>query len=50
MNTAGAKLAGHMYATPAHMSLWLLFLWGADCARQDWKSLFERGPPVLGNF
>ena len=49
MGTADAKLAGHMYATPAHMYLWLLFLWGADCARQDRKSLFERGPPVLGN-
>ena len=50
MGTADAKLAGHMYAIPAHMSLWLLFLWGVGCARQDWKSLFERGPPVLGNF
>ena len=46
---ADAKLAGHMYATPAYMYLWLPFVWGAGCARQDRKSLFERGPPVLGN-
>ena len=47
---ADAKLAGHMSAIPAYMSLWLPFVWGAGCARQDWKSLFERSPPVLGNF
>ena len=47
---ADAKLAGHMYATPAYMYLWLPILSDAGCARQDRKSLFERGPPVLGNF
>ena len=47
---ADAKLAGYMYAIPAYMVLWLPFVWGAGCARQDRKSLFERGPPVLGNF
>ena len=50
MGTADAKLAGYMYATPGYMSLYLSFLYGAGCARQDRKSLFERGPPVLGNF
>ena len=50
MNTVDAKLADHMYATPGHMSLWLPFLYDAGCARQDRISLFERGPPVLGNF
>ena len=29
---------------------WVPFVCGAGCARQDRKSLFERGPPVLGNF
>ena len=50
VRAADAKLAGHMHASPAHMYLSLLFLWGAGCARQDRKSLFRRGPPVLGNF
>ena len=50
MGTADAKLAGHMFATPAYRSLWLPFLYDAGCARQDRTSLFERGPPVLGNF
>ena len=50
VGTADAKLAGHMSAIPAYMSLWLPFVRGAVCARQDWKSLFGRGPPVLGNF
>ena len=50
VGTADAKLAGHMSAIPAYMFLWLPFVWGAGCARQDRKSLFERGPPVLGNF
>ena len=51
MGMADARRAGHMYATPAYMFLWLPFVWGADCARQDRKSFFfERGPPVLGNF
>ena len=50
VRAADAKFAGYMYATPAYMFLWLPFLWDADCARQDRKSLFERGPPVLGNF
>ena len=50
MGTADAKLADHMYASPAYMFLWLPFLWGGDCTRQGRKSLFERGPPVQGNF
>ena len=50
VRAADAKLAGHMYATPAYMYLWLPILSDAGCARQDRKSLFERGPPVLGNF
>ena len=50
MGTADAKLTGHMNATPTYMLLLLPFLWGADCARQDRKTLFERGPPVLGNL
>ena len=50
MGTADASRAGHMYATPAYKFLWLPFLGGAGCARQDRTSLFERGPPVLGNF
>ena len=50
MGTADAKFTGHMYATPTYMLLWLPFLWGADCARQDRKSLFERGPPGLGKY
>ena len=29
--------------------MWLMFLKDSGCARQDRKSLFERGPPVLGN-
>ena len=39
-----------MYATAAYMFLWLPFVWGAGCARQDRKVFFGRGPPVLGNF
>ena len=50
MGTADAKLAGHMYAIPTYMFLWLPVLSDAGCARQDLKSLFERGPPVLGDF
>ena len=50
VRAADAKLEGHMYAIPAYIFLWLLFLWGAGCARQGRKSLFEKGPPVLGNF
>ena len=50
MNTADARRAGHMCATATYMLLWLPFLYDAGCARQDRKSLFERGPPVLGNF
>ena len=50
VRAADAKLAGHMSAIPAYMSLWLPFVRGAVCARQDRISLFERGPPVLGNF
>ena len=45
-----AKLAGHMSAIPAYMSLWLPFVRGAVCALQDRICLFERGPPVLGNL
>ena len=50
VRAADAKLTGHMHASPAYMFLWLPFVWGAGCARQDRKSLFERDPPVLGNF
>ena len=50
VNTVDAKLAGNMYATPGYMFLWLPILYDAGCARQDRKSLFERGPLVLGNF
>ena len=34
VRTADAKLAGHMYATPAYMYLWLPILSDAGCARQ----------------
>ena len=50
VRAANAKLPGNMYASPAYMLLWLPYLRGASCARQDRKSLFERGPPELGNF
>ena len=50
VSAADAKLAGHMHASPAYMFLWFPFVWGEGCARQDRKSLFERDPPVLGNF
>ena len=50
VRAANAELAGNMYTSPAYMLLWLPYLRGAGCARQDRKSLFERGPPVLGNF
>ena len=50
VGTADAKLAGHMYTIPVYMFLWLPILWGGDCTRQDRKSLFERSPPVQGNF
>ena len=50
VGTADAKLTGHMYATPTYMLLLLPFLWDADCASQDRKTLFERGPPALGNL
>ena len=50
VGTADAKLAGNKYATPRYMFMWLPFVWGAVCGRQDRESLFERGPPVLGNF
>ena len=50
VRAADAILAGHMYATPAFMYLWLPILSDTGCARQYRKSLFERGPPVLGNF
>ena len=50
VNTVDAKLAGNMYATPGNMFLWLPILYDAGCARQDRKSLLERGPLVLGNF
>ena len=48
VSTADAKLACHICMLP--QSLWLPFVWGAGCAHQDRKCLFERGPPVLGNF
>ena len=50
MNTVNVKLAGNMYATPGYRFLWIPILYDAGCARQGRKSLFERGPPVLGNF
>ena len=50
VGTADARRAGHMYATTTYLFLWLPFLYDAGCARQDRTSLFERGPPVLGNF
>ena len=50
MGTADAKLAGHRYAIPAYMFLWLPVLYDVGCTRQDRKSLFERGLPVLGDF
>ena len=50
VGTADAKLAGHMSAIPAYMSLWLPFVRGTVCALQDRISLFERGPPVLVNL
>ena len=34
VRTADAKLAGHVYATPAYMYLWLPILSDAGCARQ----------------
>ena len=34
VGTADAKLAGHMYATPAYMYLWLPILSDAGSARQ----------------
>ena len=46
VGSADAKLAGYMYASPGYMLFWLPFLYDAGCARQDRKSLFERGPPV----
>ena len=50
MGTADARSAGHMSAITAYIFLWLPFVRGAVCARQDLKNVFERGPPVLGNF
>ena len=50
VRTADARSQGHMSAITAYMFFWLPFVWGAGCARQDWKCFFERGPPVLGNF
>ena len=49
MKAADAKLAGHMYATPAHMSLWLPFLWGAGCAPGPEKIIRE-GSSGSGKF
>ena len=50
VGTADTKLADNMYATPGYMFLWLPIQYDAGCACQDRKSLFERGPPGLGNF
>ena len=50
MATADSKFAGHMYATPANIGFLVTVPGGAGCARQDRKSLFARGPTVLGNF
>ena len=57
VGTADAKLAGHMYATTTFFVVTvllrcrcLLATTRCFCACQDQTSLFERGPPVLGNF
>ena len=50
MGTADAKHTGHMYVTSTYMFLWLPFLWDADCARHDRKSLLEKVPPGLGKL
>ena len=50
MGTADARRAGHMYAATTYVFMWLPFLYGAACACQDQKSLFDRGPPVLEKF
>ena len=50
MATADSKFGGQMYAIPAYMVFWLPFL-GVQAARaRTGKSLFARGPTVLGNF
>ena len=50
VGTTDARSGSHLSAIPAYMLLWLRFLWGTVCMRQGRKSLFERGPLVLGNF
>ena len=50
VGTADARRAGYMYAATTYVFLWLPFLYGAACACQDQKSLFDRGPPVLEKF
>ena len=47
---ADSKLAGHTYTTPTCVLLWLPFLWGAGCTRQDRKTFLTWGPRVHRNF
>ena len=47
---ADAKLAGNMYATPGYMFLWLPFVWGAGCARQDPKNFIREGSSGARKF
>ena len=42
MATADAKFAGHMYATPAYMFLWLPFV-GVQAARARTGKVYLRG-------
>ena len=47
---ADSKLAGHTYTTSICVLLWLPFLWGAGCTRQDRKTILTWGPRVHGKF
>ena len=42
MATADAKFAGHMYATPSYMFLWLPFV-GVQAARARTGKVYLRG-------
>ena len=44
VGTADAKVASHMYLynPNQYRAIVVTVLWGAGCARQDQKSLFER--------
>ena len=46
--TANARRAGHLYATTAVSCGYRSC--GVQAARARTESLFERGPPVLGDF